>query len=183
MLGQKGYRTTSITTALRLVPPEDAVTVMLNVPGGVLPGGPCEDPLLPPPQETISMVTVSKPSIARLRTRRRGFLPARANPNTESPAHHHPPGWFCSEANVPVVLSVRMMLCVPPAPEKLKLPGDAAQLAPAGSPLHENDPDPVNPGAADRTSEAVELPPPRTETWLELGSTLRLKSVTPVPVS
>jgi hypothetical protein len=34
------YLTTRITTALRLVLPEVAVTVMLNVPEGVLPGGP-----------------------------------------------------------------------------------------------------------------------------------------------
>lgn len=75
------------------------------------------------------------------------------------------------------------MFCVPPAPEKLKLAGDALQAAPAGRPLQENDTDPVNPGAAERCMVAVALPPCTTETWFESGSALRLKSVTPVPVS
>ena len=87
------------------------------------------------------------------------------------------------EANGPVVVRVTLMFCVPPAPEKLKLIGEAMQLVPAGRPLHENDPDPVKPGAEDNNMAAVALPPARTDTWLEVGSALRLKSCTPVPVS
>ena len=86
-------------------------------------------------------------------------------------------------AKGPVVLNVMLMFCVPAEPEKLKLAGEAVEVVPAGSPLQENDPDPVNPGAEDNNMAEVALPPARTETWFELASTLRLKSVTPVPLS
>lgn len=114
-------------------------------------------------------------------------------PKTGAAAHHHKPAFRFKglrwkgapgkAADEPVVLSVTEIFCVPPPPEKVKLAGDALQDAPAGKPLQENDTDPVNPCAAERSTVAMALPPCRTETWFELGAALRLKSVTPVPVS
>lgn len=125
------------------------------------------------------------PSVVSTRSHRlfRRFA-ASTMPATEGIAHQSKPlGVLCKEAENPVVVNRTLMVCVPPVPEKLKLAGVALQAAPAGSPLQEKDPDPVNPGAEDNNKTAVPLLPALTDTWLRNGSALRLKSATPVPLS